>query len=464
MKILYFLVLIINIRNCIQYTKLEFSEEQPIKNYISFIVSSSAPYIPKINTKSNPKISIVIPVYNDEKNIKNILKNIQYQSTKEIEIIFIDDNSEDRTKSIILEYKKEDHRIKLIKNDKNRGLLYNIINGGLYAKGEYVTFMNSKDFYINHQILDILYDTCVDNNLDILEFDYYGSKFNSINLEFNEIYLHSKDNKKTYNKIFSQIDIKKGFYYNKENKDTKDNILSGIIYNKIFSHKEIEKISELLGEDFWRQNYIYKIDFIIELAISRTAENIMFLNKCGILHWMEKPDEKIKYHEDSNKKLGDLFSILEKAFELTEKESDTEYLKIKLLNILKEIDNRQLFARSYHYERILNLCKKIFTWKYISKKGKSIAKKFAKSTIEYEIPQKVKYSEFFDDKHMIDENYDINNKKKKEKNIEIKKDDKTIEKKEKDKKEENIKKKKKKKKEENKIEDIDQIDGYIEDF
>ena len=461
MKIFYFLLLIINIRNSIQYTKLEFSEEQPIKNYISFIVSSSAPYIPKINTISNPKISIVIPVYNEEKNIKNILKNIQYQSMKEIEIIFIDDNSEDRTKSIILEYKKEDHRIKLIKNDKNRGLLYNIINGGLYAKGEYVTYMNSKDFYINHQILDMLYDTCVDDNLDILEFDYYGSKFNSINLEFNEIYLFSKDNKKAYNKIFFQIYIKKGFYYNKENKD---NILSGIIYNKIFSHKEIEKISELLGEDFWRQNYIYKIDFIIELAISRTAENIMFLNKCGILHWMEKPDEKIKYHEDSNKKLGDLFSILEKTFELTEKESDTEYLKIKLLNILKEIDNKQLFARSYHYERILNLCKKIFTWKYISKKGKSISKKFAKSTIEYEIPQIVKYSEFFDDKHMIDENYDINNKKKKEKNRVTKKEDEVIEKEEKDKKEENIKKKKKKKKEENKIEDIEQIDGYIEDF
>ena len=232
----------------------------------------------------------------------------------------------------------------------------------------------------------------------------------------------------------------------------------------MFNHKEIEKIGELLGEDFWKQNYIYNIDFLIELAISRTAENLIFLNQGCILHCMENPEEKLKYHDNSNKKLEDLFSILDKAFVLTEKEPNTENLKLKLLNILKEIDNKQLFSRSYLYERILNLCKKIYTWKYISRKGKSFTKKFAKETIDIEIPMKKKYSEFFDDKFDIsDDKYDytMNDKNKKEK---IGKREEKKEKERINKKDGNPRKKKKNKIEQNRIDNIEEIDGYIEDF
>jgi hypothetical protein len=69
------------------------------------------------------------------------------QSLKELEILFIDDKSADKSVKKINQFKKEDPRIRLIKNAKNRGILYNRIYGGLQAKADYVTFIDADDLY-----------------------------------------------------------------------------------------------------------------------------------------------------------------------------------------------------------------------------------------------------------------------------------------------------------------------------
>ena len=70
----------------------------------------------KYKLSSSPKISIIIPLYNREKYILRVLRSIQNQSMKDIEIIFIDDFSTDSTKNIIKLYQKEDERIILIEH------------------------------------------------------------------------------------------------------------------------------------------------------------------------------------------------------------------------------------------------------------------------------------------------------------------------------------------------------------
>ena len=72
------------------------------------------------NFKTNQtKISIVIPVYNCEKTIKAAVRSIQNQNMAEIEIILVNDFSNDTSPNIINELSQEDSRIKLINNDKN---------------------------------------------------------------------------------------------------------------------------------------------------------------------------------------------------------------------------------------------------------------------------------------------------------------------------------------------------------
>ena len=439
--------------------KLQGEMEKTVINAVNYVLSGPEVEIPKTIEYKKPKISIIIPVYNEAKYIKNVLKSIQMQSLKEIEIIFVDDKSTDKSVRKITRFQKEDPRIRLIKNKKNRGILYNRIYGGLQAKGKYIGFIDADDIYCNPNILEMAYDTCEKNKLDALEYDYYGGRYDEKTKEFLDIFLFSNQNKDLYDKVFYQPKIKKSFFYSKENPD----IIAGIVYNKLYSHKLIERMADYIGEDFWQQHYIYMEDFIISLALARMAKSIMLLGYGGVYHWYENPEgmtkgvfdmdgKRLKYPEVSNKRLGDYLSMWERAFDLTENEPDSEYFRLKLIYLLKDPDNRHVFARTFHYERIIHLCKRMYTWKYSSKYAKDFAKQFAIETINFEVPIHQKYSEStgFDwDDDFISYNtqsYDTSKTKKK-------KEKKKVEKK---------KVKKKKNKEEIKIDDLEQIDGYIE--
>ena len=447
--------------------------EQTVKNAVNYVFSGPKPEIPKIDLKAKPKVSIVIPVYNEEKYLKNVLKSIQYQTLKEIEILFIDDMSTDKSVKKILEFKKEDPRIKLIKNKKNRGILYNRIYGGLQSRGEYVTFIDADDIYANPQILQLSYQACIKNKLDILEFDYFGGRYDQKKKQFIDVFLFSNQEKNLYNKVFYQPEIKQSFFFDNKRQD----IISGIVYNKLYSHKEIEKMADYIGEEFWNQHFIYMEDFIMSFAVARTAESLMLLGYGGVYHWYENPEgmtkgvfemegNQLKYPYNSNKKLGDYLSMWERAFDLTENEPESEYFRLKLIYLLKDPDNRHVFARTYQYERIINLCKRMYNWKYASEFGKKFAKEFGIETIGFEVDMRNKYYEFYEDGYNfdLDDNIKTDTKKKKKNKKEKKNKNKNNEEREREIKYEKKKeeKKEKKKKKEAEIKDIEQIDGYIE--
>ena len=75
---------------------------------------------------NNPKISIICPNHNRGQYILRLLRSIQNQFFDDIEIIFIDDFSNDNSVKLIEEYQKRDKRIILIKHKKNKGTLISI--------------------------------------------------------------------------------------------------------------------------------------------------------------------------------------------------------------------------------------------------------------------------------------------------------------------------------------------------
>ena len=113
----------------------------------SFEVSpiSNPQSIQKNPSSKNPQISIIIPVFNNAEKIKLTIHSIQFQNISDIEIIIVDDNSEDNTKQFIEEAQKEDPRIKLLKNQNNKGILYTRSIGVLNSKGKLVFTINSGD-------------------------------------------------------------------------------------------------------------------------------------------------------------------------------------------------------------------------------------------------------------------------------------------------------------------------------
>ena len=133
----------------------------------------------------NPKISIIIPVLNGEDYIKPIVVSIQKQILEDIEIIFVEDFSTDNTYKNIQKAKQLDPRIKVIKNKKNMGIMYSRMFGALESKGEYVTFLDCDDLYVDPNVLKVAYETAEEKDLDLIQYEYVGSTYdggNTINV------------------------------------------------------------------------------------------------------------------------------------------------------------------------------------------------------------------------------------------------------------------------------------------
>ena len=93
-----------------------------------------------------PKISVIIPVYNVEKYLRQCLDSVINQTFKDLEIICVNDASTDNSLCILEEYAQKDNRIVIFQNEKNSGLGLTRNHGLKYATGEYIHFLDSDDW------------------------------------------------------------------------------------------------------------------------------------------------------------------------------------------------------------------------------------------------------------------------------------------------------------------------------
>src|SRR4051812_29560829 len=92
-------------------------------------------------TSSSPSLSVVVPCFNEQGNIRNTLESIFRGIAplrRNCEIILIDDCSTDQTKSVIQELEKSHPEVRAIYNAVNKGFGYNLRLGYQSAAGEYV--------------------------------------------------------------------------------------------------------------------------------------------------------------------------------------------------------------------------------------------------------------------------------------------------------------------------------------
>lgn len=118
----------------------------------------------------NPKISVIIPVYNVEKFLDRCVQSVINQTLQDIEIILVDDESPDNCPQMCDEYAKQDKRIKVV-HKKNGGLGFARNSGLEVATGEYVTFLDSDDF-VELNTYETLYNEARNNQLDICYFQH----------------------------------------------------------------------------------------------------------------------------------------------------------------------------------------------------------------------------------------------------------------------------------------------------
>ena len=109
------------------------------------------------------EISIIIPVYNVEKYLRKCLDSIVHQTLQDIEIICVNDCSLDNSLSILKEYAKKDHRIKIIDFKENHGVAVARNEAIKIAKGEYIGFVDSDD-WIDSDFYEKIYNKVKETN------------------------------------------------------------------------------------------------------------------------------------------------------------------------------------------------------------------------------------------------------------------------------------------------------------
>lgn len=152
---------------------------------------------------NQPTVSVIIPVYNGEKFLKQCMESILNQSLKEIEVICVNDGSTDRSLEILEQYESNDKRVKVLSQEnisagaaRNRGLLI--------AKGKYLSFLDADDFF-EVDMLKEAYGKAEDTGADIVvyrsdRFDEKRRQFTATNWTIKREYLPDKD-------VFSHKDM-----------------------------------------------------------------------------------------------------------------------------------------------------------------------------------------------------------------------------------------------------------------
>lgn len=116
---------------------------------------------------ARPKVSVLLSVYNEEKNIGNAIQSCLHQSFGDFELIIVDDGSTDRTLEVIESFAVFDTRIKFISRP-NKGLAASLNDGLSEAKGEWVARMDADDISLPERLAVQLNYVYENPNVDVL--------------------------------------------------------------------------------------------------------------------------------------------------------------------------------------------------------------------------------------------------------------------------------------------------------
>lgn len=150
------------------------------------------------------KVSVIVPVYNTEKYLKNCIDSLLKQNFEDYEIIVINDLSPGNAEEIIKSY--NDKKIVYIKNKTNKGIGYNRNLGVKEAKGEYVCFIDSDD-YVKEDFISKMYNYSKENNLDLCVCDYVNVDEKGNTLEEFNLSNFGITNYEENNKILCEINL-----------------------------------------------------------------------------------------------------------------------------------------------------------------------------------------------------------------------------------------------------------------
>ena len=281
-----------------------------------------------------PKVSIIVPFYNVEKYIDKCLKSLVNQSLADIEIIVVNDGSQDESKKIVLEY-KEKYPDKIVYLEKTNGGLSDARNYGMkYANGAYIAFLDSDD-YVELTTYEKLYNKAIETNADMVECDFYweypDKKIHDQNANYkSESDMYANARVVAWNKLYkrdillnSNIEFPKGLRY----EDVE------FFYKMLPKLKKIELINEPLI------HYVQRESSITNVQNERTSEIFTILDNIVEYYKQNNIYEKYKVELEYMYTRILLGSSLKRIVKIPNKEVKKELLKRTIDTVYEKFPN-----------------------------------------------------------------------------------------------------------------------------
>lgn len=318
-----------------------------------------------------PLISIIVPIYNTEKYLSDCLNSIVSQTYTNLEIILVNDGSEDQSLEICRMFKAIDDRI-IIVNQENRGVSSARNNGKKYARGKYILFIDADD-ELTQNMIKILVNDAETNRADITVCGIYEIKDNKTNVKPFNNSISIISNRIAIEKLLSGQEIQSGAW----NKLFRADIINNVFFevdkrmneDKYFCYCAFSNSNRVVVHDIPLYRYyhrddsashskftdawfdaiyfaeeIYKKECIIDkntekIARSNLAESIYYII------YLMNVSGAIKEYSDEYKELIDKLRKL-KIHDLRRNISTLRYYGMILIKISKKL-----------FEVIAKLCK-----------------------------------------------------------------------------------------------------------
>lgn len=208
----------------------------------------------------NPKVSIVIPVYNAEKTVQRTVESLIYGKEKNIEIILIEDCSKDNSWKYCKELSNKYPNVLCYQNEKNKGVSYTRNRGLEIARSEYILFVDSDD-WVSGRYVEKLLDAAQQNQNSLIISGFY---FRNEVEGYKQEYIWEKEGESVYR--ISQKDFFK----------LQEKCYLQQLWNKIFCRDFIEKAhirfdeTQSMGED---------LQFVLDYMEAAKIKTCVVLNR-----------------------------------------------------------------------------------------------------------------------------------------------------------------------------------------
>lgn len=285
-------------------------------------------------------VSVIIPVYNVEKYLNKCVTSVLNQSYRNIEIILVNDGSTDKSLEICKYFQSTDSRVKVV--DKKNGGLSSARNIGLKeAKGDYVLFLDSDDYYDDMDGINQLVLSLNKEKVDVLNF-YYKKYF---------------EESEVFQKVFSEVNIEELYSLSSYSER-----LLWLIMN---SHYIASACNKLIKRELLIDNSLFFEDGLLSEDIEWTLKLALCSKSIGIQNldfYVYRQRENSITHTVSNKHIHDLFYILENLLSIIDgvsddklKEASYYYIAYQYGTLLVNVHYASKKSRKKYYKKMKTL-------------------------------------------------------------------------------------------------------------